>query len=169
MSAPMAEATAMAVRSDPPRPRVVISPSSVSPWKPAMMTISSRSRCLRIWSGVMLLILALVWMPLVTMPACAPVSETALPPIAWIAMAARAIVVCSPVERRTSISRSVGFGETSLASLIKESVTPDIAETMATTEFPSRCVSSRRLATLRILSGLPTEVPPYFWTIRAMG
>ena len=110
----------------------------------------------------MLLILALVWTPLVTMPAWAPVRETALPPILWIAMAVRAIVVCSPVESRTSISRSVGLAETSFASLIRESVTPDIAETTATTEFPARWVSSNRFATLVIRSGLPTEVPPYF-------
>jgi hypothetical protein len=29
-------------------------------------------------------------------------------------------------------------------------------------------VASTRLATLRIRSGLPTDVPPYFWTINAM-
>src|ERR1700716_1041493 len=43
-----------------------------------------------------------------------------------------------------------------------------MAEMTATTRQPSRCVSTRRAATLRIRFGLPTEVPPYFWTIRRM-
>ncbi len=106
----------MAVRSLPPRPSVVMRPSVVSPWKPATMTMKSSSRYWWIWRGVMLAILALVWTPSVMMPACAPVRETAFLPSALMAMAVRAMVVCSPVARSTSISRSAGVGETSRAS-----------------------------------------------------
>src|SRR5215469_16005833 len=83
-----------------------------------------------------------------------------------MAIAVSAIVVCSPVESSTSISRSVGCGATCRASLIKLSVTPDMAETTATTWLPANCVSRILRATLRIRSGVPTEVPPYFWTIK---
>ena len=102
------------------------------------------------------------------MPACAPVRETALAPIAFRAIAVRAMVVCSPVESSTSISRSVGSASpvTSLASLMRLLVTPDIAETTATTWFPASLVARMRRATLRMRSGVPTDVPPYFWTIR---
>ncbi len=46
-----------------------------------------------------------------------------------MAIAVSAIVVCSPVARSTSISRSLGLGLISRASLIRPSVTPLIAET----------------------------------------
>ena len=85
-----------------------------------------------------------------------------------MAIAVSAIVVCSPVARSTSISRSLGFGETCLASLISESVTPLIAETTTTTWCPASCVAMTRRATFRMRSGLPTDVPPYFWTMRLM-
>ena len=78
------------------------------------------------------------------------------------------MVVCSPVERRTSISRSLGWVHTSLESLINESVTPDMAETTTTTLWPACWVSITRCATFLIRSGLPTEVPPYFWTMIAI-
>ena len=58
----------------------------------------------------MFVILALVWTPSVTMPACAPVSETAGTPIACSAIAVSAMVVCSPVASSMSISRSGGVG-----------------------------------------------------------
>ena len=47
-------------------------------------------------------------------------------------MAVSAMVVCSPVARSMSISRSVGSGMISLASLIKPSVTPLMADTTTT-------------------------------------
>src|ERR1700674_914635 len=43
-----------------------------------------------------------------------------------------------------------------------------MAEITATTLQPPCCVSIKRRATFRIRSGVPTEVPPYFWTIRRM-
>src|SRR4030095_8670223 len=52
--------------------------------------------------------------------------------------------------------------------LISHSATPLIAETTTTTRFPASCVAMTRRATFMIRSGLPTDVPPYFWTIRAI-
>ena len=53
-----------------------------------------------------------------------------------MAMAVRAMVVCSPVARSTSISGSGGCGEIWRASLMRLSVTPDMAETTTTTWCP---------------------------------
>ena len=152
----------MAVRSEPPRPSVVIWPSMVWPWKPATITtlpwFSSSWICL----GVMFWIRALVCTPSVTMPACAPVSETAGTSSECSAMAVSAMVVCSPVASSTSISRSLGKGMISLASLIRLSVTPLMAETTTTTWSPLARYLATRAATFLMRSGLPTEVPPYF-------
>src|SRR5438876_8890548 len=49
------------------------------------------------------------------------------------------------------------------------SVTPLIAETTTTTWSPRARYCATRAATFLIRSVLPTEVPPYFWTISAMG
>src|SRR6266545_6894402 len=43
-----------------------------------------------------------------------------------------------------------------------------MAETTATTSFPACRVATTRSATLLILDASASEVPPYFWTIRAM-
>ena len=100
------------------------------------------------------------------MPACAPVNDSAFAPRWFNAIASREMVVCSPVANSTSNSRSVGSSATSRASLSRPSVTPDIAETTTTTWFPARWVASTRRATWRMRSGVPTDVPPYFWTRR---
>src|SRR5579859_7215453 len=118
--------------------------------------------------GLMVWIFALVWTSSVRMPACEPVSETAGTSIAFNAIAVSAMVVCSPVVRSMSISRSLGSGMISLASLMRLSVTPLIAETTTTTSSPCARYFATRLATFLMRSGLPTEVPPYFWTINAM-
>src|SRR5437660_1201280 len=52
-----------------------------------------------------------------------------------------------------------GIGRDFMRELDQSSVTPAIAEITATRLQPSRCVSISRRATLRIRSGLPTEVP----------
>src|ERR1017187_289357 len=111
---------------------------------------------------------ALVCTPSVTMPACAPVSDTAGIPRECSAMAVKAMVVCSPVASRTSISRSLGRDMSSLAILIRLSVTPLMAETTTKIWSPLTRYLATRAATFLMRSGLPTEVPPYFWTINAI-
>ncbi len=51
---------------------------------------------------------ALVWVLSVLMPICAPVRLIAWCPSEWIAIAIRATLTCSPVERSMSISRAGG-------------------------------------------------------------
>ncbi len=152
----------MAVKSEPPRPSVVICPSGVSPWNPATMTTLPEFNSSWIFLGVMFWILALVCTPSVTMPAWAPVSEMAGTPLACSAMAVKAMVVCSPVASNISISRSSGSGTISLASLMRLSVTPLMAETTTTIWWPCCRYLATRAATFLMRSGLPTEVPPNF-------
>src|SRR5438045_3824772 len=51
---------------------------------------------------------ARVWLRSVKIPACAPVSEIAVPPSSFTAIAVRAAAACSPVESRMSSSRLIG-------------------------------------------------------------
>jgi hypothetical protein len=83
-------------------------------------------------------------------------------------MASRAMVTCSPVEIMTSSSRASGCGETSLASAIRRLVSPLMAETTTTSWCPCAFQRETRLATSRMRSGVPIDVPPYFWTINAI-
>ncbi len=53
----------------------------------------------------------------VTIPACDPVSEIALWPMSWIAIAQSAHEIRSPVDSSMSISRASGRSETSWAML----------------------------------------------------
>ncbi|MNC98780.1 hypothetical protein D3C83_168490 [compost metagenome] len=71
--------------------------------------------------------------PVVRMPAWRPVIEAASTPMSCKAIVTSAIDCCSPVETSTSSSRSDGFSESSRAIFNRPSVTPDIAETTATT------------------------------------
>ncbi len=64
---------------------------------------ASRSRCVSIF-----LMRALRCVLSVTMPICAPVKLTAFSPSSWMAMAVRAMEICSPVARSMSISRADG-------------------------------------------------------------
>src|ERR1017187_1103665 len=84
-------------------------------------------------------------------------------------MARRAMVTCSPVDSMTSNSRPSGWGDTSLARVNNRLVSPLMAETTTTTWLPWAFQRAIRLATFRMRSGDPTEVPPYFWTIKAIG
>jgi hypothetical protein len=88
--------------------------------------------------------------------------ETAGIPRLCSAMAVSAMVCCSPVASSMSISRSLGSGMMSLASLIRPSVTPLMAETTTTTWSPCARYLATRAATFLMRSVLPTEVPPYF-------
>jgi len=92
----------------------------------------------------------------------------ALYPSVWRCRARRAMVTCSPVETITSYSLPMG---NSLASLARDTslfVSPDMAERTTTTLFPASCATATLRATFFILSTVPTDVPPYFCTIRAI-
>ena len=65
-----------------------------------------------------------------------------------------------------------GFGrerQTWDARAMRLSVALPIAETTTTTSLPCRFVIWTFSATARMRSGSATDVPPYFWTIRATG
>ena len=68
-----------------------------------------------------------------------------------------------------SISRPGRVVDTWAASEIRLSVALPIADTTTTTSLPWRRVICTFSATARIRSGSATDVPPYFWTIRATG
>ncbi len=110
------------------------------------------------------MIRALVWEESVTIPACEPVSEIALWPMSWIAIAQSAHEIRSPVESSMSISRATGRSEISIAWATRSSVVLPRAESTATTCLPpSRAATIRRAA--RLISSAPaTEVPPNFIT-----
>src|SRR5476651_1651921 len=76
---------------------------------------------------------------------------------------------CSPVEAITSNSRGWGSGLSSFARLSRRLVSPAIAEGTITRRWPSFAKRAMRRATSRMRSGLPIEVPPYFWTISDTG
>ena len=94
-----------------------------------------------------------------------PSSERALPPSAWMASASRPTVTCSPVEAITSSSRSFGLGVDLVGQPSRRLVSPDMAETITATLWPWRWVARQRRATFWMRSTVPTEVPPYFWTM----
>ena len=151
--------------SEPPRPSVVTSLLSVeTPWKPATRTIRSRSSISVMRSARTSMIFALVWEESVTIPAWEPVSEIASCPMSWIAIAASAQEIRSPVESSMSISRATGRSEISCAWATSSSVVFPRAESTATTRLPaSRAATIRRAA--RLISSAPaTEVPPNFIT-----
>src|SRR5688572_28708207 len=80
-------------------------------------------------------------------------------------MASKPIDTCSPVEAITSSSRWLGSGWSSFARASRRLVSPAMAEGTTTSWWPSRAKRATRRATSRMRSGLPMEVPPYFWTI----
>ncbi len=100
----------------------------------------------------------------VTIPACDPVSEIALWPRSWIAIAQSAHEIRSPVESSMSISRAAGVFETSWAMFTSSSVVFPRADSTATTRFPSCRAPTIRRAARRMSSGSATDVPPNFIT-----
>ncbi len=98
---------------EPPRPIVVTSLLSwLTPWNPATSTMTPSSSASRRRPGVTSMILALPWVPVVTMPACEPVNERACAPRDSMAIATRALEMRSPAVSSMSISRAGGAGET---------------------------------------------------------
>jgi hypothetical protein len=163
----MAAAMATAVVSEPPRPRVVMSPSSSSPWKPATTAISPRFSESVSRSASMERMRALAWALSVRIRTWGPVKLRAFPPCPWMARAVSPMLTCSPVAATTSCSRSSGRGLTSRVRFSRRFVSPAIAETTTTTSWPSLWVSRARRATPLMRSVSFTEVPPYFWTMSA--
>ena len=165
LSAFNAAARATAEVSEPPRPNVVISPSSVTPWNPATTIIFPSSRFFLNLSVLISIILALEWTFSVKIPICVALKLTALYPWAWIAIVRSAIDTHSPVDKSISISLAEGFGFKSFAIFTRWSVVCPIADTTTTTSFPFSFSLMTVFATFLILSVSATDVPPNFWTI----
>ena len=156
------------MRSDAPRPIVVISLSVLTPWKPATTATLPAASASRTRSPLTSRILALPWTVSVMMPTWLPVKLTAATPRSASAIVSSAAETRSPVVSSMSISRPGRVWETWLASEIRLSVALPIAETTTTTSLPWRFVICTFSATARMRSGSATDVPPYFWTIRAI-
>ena len=109
--APSAEARAIAVASEPPRPSVVTSPWPDMPWNPATSTIAPCVQRLDDPLGDICRSRALPWASSVTIPACAPVSETARSPRSCTAIAASAQDIISPTDSSASSSRGCGSAD----------------------------------------------------------
>jgi hypothetical protein len=86
-------------------------------------------------------------------------------PSACSASESKPTETCSPVQAIMSISRSTEglwlAGATSFASPSSRLVSPLIAEGTTTNWWPARAHLATRLATLRMRSVVPIEVPPY--------
>ena len=94
---------------------------------------------------------------------------TAATPRSARAIVSSAAETRSPVVSSMSISRPGRVRDTWPARAIRLSVALPIAETTTTTSWPWRLVIWTFSATARMRSGSATDVPPYFWTIRATG
>ena len=102
-------------------------------------------------------------------PTWLPVKLTAAMPRSASAIVSRAADTRSPVVSSMSISRPGRVADTWLARAMRLSVALPMAETTTTTSLPRRFVIDTFSATARMRSGSATDVPPYFWTIRATG
>ncbi len=102
------------------------------------------------------------------MPAWGPERATADRPMRFRAMARRVQETISPVERRRSSSRSSGLSVIWPARASSSSVVWPMAETTTTRRSPASRRRAMRSATLRMRWASATEVPPYFWTMRAI-
>src|SRR5579883_3677900 len=167
-SAPSAAASATAEVSEPPRPKVVMRLSGPKPWKPAT-TATCPSLKRRSISAVLIESMrALPWTPSVLIGICQPSQERALTPRSCKARARRPAVTCSPDATTTSYSRASCRRLVSPTQSTSWLVVPAMAETTTATSWPASTSRLTRRATLLIRSMSRTEVPPNFWTIRAM-
>ena len=110
------------------------------------------------------MIRALVCEVSVTIPACEPVSEIARCPRSLIAIAHSAHDCRSPVDSSMSISRGSGWGEISLASAMRRSVSFPRADSTTTTRWPCSFLATMRTAARLMRSASATDVPPNFMT-----
>ena len=174
-SAFTAAAIATAEVSEPPRPSVVIRPSGVTPWKPAMTAISPvSSRSIRAWAG-MSSMRARAWAVSHTMGICQPSHDRAFSPMLRSTIASRPAVTCSPEATTTSYSSSEGSSPSAAAPALSVQATsslvrPLIAETTTATgrTAPSLATASAATSrpTRRMRSRSATDVPPNFITSR---
>jgi len=88
-------------------------------------------------------------------------------PRAWMAMAMRAMEICSPVARSMSISRAGGCSLISRASSMSSSVVSPRALTTTMTSLPACLARMARRAAAMIRSAVATLLPPNFWTTEA--
>ena len=172
-SARRAAASATAVVSLPPRPRVVISWSiadvALWPWKPATMTTFPPSSSARTRRGSMPAIRARPYVPSVVMPACGPLRLMAGTPIACRAIETSVALWCSPVASRTSSSRGSGSSVMPAARPSSSSVVSPMADTTTTRSWPAARSRAIRRATRLMRSAPATDEPPNFWTTRGLG
>ncbi len=131
-------ANATAVASDPPRPRVVISRSTETPWKPATTGTLPPARASRRRSPLTSLILARVWSLSVMIPTWLPVNDCASTPRSASAITRSDIEMRSPVLTSMSYSRGGWVVLTELARWMSSSVVFPMALTTATTSEPCR-------------------------------
>ena len=110
---------------------------------------------------------ALVWLESVTMPTWAPVKLIAFSPSSWIAIAIRAMEICSPVDRSMSISRVGGCSLISRASSMSSSVVSPRALTTTMTWLPAFLARMALRAAFMIRSLSATLEPPNFCTTKA--
>ena len=67
------------------------------------------------------------------------------------------------------VSARAGVTNELLARAMSSLVTPARADTTTTSSLPSSRNALMRFATFLMRSTSPTDVPPYFWTMRAIG
>src|SRR5207253_521809 len=120
-----------------------------------------RMRCVE-----MFLMRALVWKLSVTMPIWAPVKLIAFSLRDWIAMAMRAMEICSPVDRSMSISRAGGCSLISRARSISSSVVSPRALTTTMTSWPVCLARMARRAAAMMRSAVATLLPPNSYAAR---
>src|SRR6516225_7615102 len=100
------------------------------------------------------------------MPIWAPVKLMAGWPRDWMAMAMRAMEICSPVAKSMSISRAGGCSLISRAREISSSVVSPRALTTTMTWLPACLARMARRAARVMRSAVATLLPPNFWTTR---
>ena len=160
-SAPRAPARAMAERSDPPRPRVMVSPEAVAAWKPVTTATRPEAQASSTRTGLTDRMRPSPQGPPARNPAWAPVKETAGHPCLPSSMAIRAADCCSPVARSWSSSLLSGVPpEVSPERAIRLLVVLPMADTTTATLRPERKKPAIRPAPALILSGFATDVPP---------
>ncbi len=156
----------MAERSEPPRPRVIVSPSLVRAWNPVITATCPNAVAASTRAGSTERMRPSPHGPSATNPASSPLNERAGQPSAERAIASSAADCCSPVASSLSSSRlSVADGAVALASPRRSSVVFPMAETTTAVLRPCRAKEAIRRPAARIRSGVPTDEPPNLSTM----